>query len=238
MSSDYYVYVYIDPIDYSEFYYGKGRGDRKNAHLSDDSDSDKTRIIKEIVDSGLDPIIRVVARDLTESEAFLIEKTLIWKLGKTLSNKSSGMFADKFRPKKTLYKELFGFDFKNGVFFFNCGDNGKNQRKWEDFKDHGFLTAGGGKTYSDAIRTFEVGDIACVYLSTKGYVGVGRIRSKAIIVDDFRINGRSVFELVLSGSYERTIDRPEDSEYMCQIEWIRAVDRKAPALPGTSWEIC
>lgn len=30
---DYYVYVYIDPRNYEEFYYGKGKGSRKNAHL-------------------------------------------------------------------------------------------------------------------------------------------------------------------------------------------------------------
>lgn len=32
-ASDYYVYVYIDPRNYEEFYYGKGKGNRKDAHL-------------------------------------------------------------------------------------------------------------------------------------------------------------------------------------------------------------
>ena len=41
--SDYYVYVYIDPRNYEEFYYGKGKGSRKDAHLSDSSDSEKAR---------------------------------------------------------------------------------------------------------------------------------------------------------------------------------------------------
>ena len=27
--NDYYVYVYIDPRNYEEFYFGKGRGSRK-----------------------------------------------------------------------------------------------------------------------------------------------------------------------------------------------------------------
>lgn len=34
-TSDYYVYVYIDPRNHEEFYYGKGRGARKGAHLKD-----------------------------------------------------------------------------------------------------------------------------------------------------------------------------------------------------------
>ena len=45
MSANYYVYVYIDPRSYEEFYYGKGKGARKDAHLSDVGDSAKvTRI--------------------------------------------------------------------------------------------------------------------------------------------------------------------------------------------------
>ena len=36
----FYVYVYIDPRNLEEFYFGKGQGSRKNAHLSDTSDSE------------------------------------------------------------------------------------------------------------------------------------------------------------------------------------------------------
>src|SRR5688572_8388687 len=134
--ADYYVYVYIDPRAHSEFYYGKGRGNRKNAHLkSDDGDSEKARIIAEIKKEGLEPIIRVIAKTLTEEQALLIEKTLIWKLGKNLANIATGAFAENFRPHKTMHKEIYGFDFKNGIYFFNCGDNGRNFRKWEDFKE-------------------------------------------------------------------------------------------------------
>ena len=41
--SDYYVYVYIDPRNYEEFYYGKGCGSRKDVHLTDASESRKAR---------------------------------------------------------------------------------------------------------------------------------------------------------------------------------------------------
>ena len=66
--NDYYVYVYIDPRNYEEFYYGKGRGSRKNAHLSDSEDNEKTTRIAAITEAGLKPIIRVVARMLSEKE--------------------------------------------------------------------------------------------------------------------------------------------------------------------------
>lgn len=43
--ANFYVYVYIDPRSFEEFYYGKGRGSRKHAHWHDDRDSEKTRRI-------------------------------------------------------------------------------------------------------------------------------------------------------------------------------------------------
>ena len=99
---DYYVYVYIDPRNFEEFYYGKGKGDRKNAHLDDTADTAKTKRIADIKKVGLQPIIKVIARGLSENEALLVEKTLLWKLGKWTTNIASGSFKNKFRPHNYL----------------------------------------------------------------------------------------------------------------------------------------
>ncbi len=64
--SNYYVYVYIDPRNFEEFYYGKGKGSRKYAHVNDVSDSEKTRRIKAIRKEGLEPIIRVIGVGLSK----------------------------------------------------------------------------------------------------------------------------------------------------------------------------
>ena len=117
ISSEYYVYVYIDPRNFEEFYYGKGKGKRKFAHLSDDSDTEKSKRIKAIQKEGLEPLIKVIANNLTEKQAFLIEKTLIWKLGKNLTNLSSGHFANKFRPHDTLHIDLAHFDYEKGLYY-------------------------------------------------------------------------------------------------------------------------
>jgi hypothetical protein len=67
---DYYVYVYIDPRNYEEFYFGKGRGSRKEAHLTSTSDIEKTARIAAILGAGLHPIIRVICpRSLRERGA-------------------------------------------------------------------------------------------------------------------------------------------------------------------------
>src|SRR5436189_5919752 len=98
----FYVYVYIDPRNFEEFYYGKGAGSRRLAHLDAKGDSEKVKRIAAIRAVGLEPIIRTVAAELTEPEAHLIETTLIWKLGRTLTNKAAGRYVGLFRPHNTL----------------------------------------------------------------------------------------------------------------------------------------
>ena len=143
MSANYYVYVYIDPRSYEEFYYGKGKGARKDAHLSDVGDSAKVTRIQEILKDGQRPIIRVIASGLTELEALMVETTLIWKLGRTLDNIASGHFVSRFREPNTYHKELAHFDFENGIYYVNVGEG--ETRNWDDCRGLGFLAAGGSK---------------------------------------------------------------------------------------------
>ena len=223
--SDYYVYVYIDPRNYEEFYYGKGKGSRKDAHLGDAEDSAKTRRISEIKQEGLAPIIRVIARDITESEALLIEKTLLWKLGKLTTNIATGHFASKFRPHNTFHKELSGFDYQNGIYYYNVGEG--PHRKWDDYIQFGFISAGGGKRCRDAILGFNPGDIFVAYLKKHGFVGVGRIKSRATMVRDIRIAGEPLLSLPLRcRKMDEREDDPELSEYVCLVEWIKTVPGK------------
>jgi hypothetical protein len=222
---DYYVYVYIDPRNYEEFYYGKGKGNRKDAHLIDGSDSEKAKRIKDIQKAGLKPIIRVIVKDLTEKEAFLIEKTLIWKLGRTLTNKSTGHFAEKFRPQNTIYRELQGFDYKNDVYYINVGEG--PTRHWEDGKKYEFMSAGGGRVYSDPLRKLEPGDIVVAYLKGHGFVGIGIVKEKAVTVDKFLHKGQTLTNIKLSqpGMFKRLGD-DDMVEYLVRVKWIKAFDRE------------
>lgn len=222
-NSDYYVYVYIDPRNFEEFYYGKGIGDRKYAHLGDEGDSEKAQRIKDIHKSGLKPIIKVIAKDLTESEAFLIEKTLIWKLGRTLTNVSSGHFAEKFRPHNTMHTNLYGFDYQNGIYFFNVGEG--PHRTWADCRKYGFLSAGQGKIWGEQTQALHEGDVVVAYLSKKGYVGVGVVIEEAVMAKDFRINGKRLdqLNLVCKRMMENASD-PEKAEYPVRVEWKATCD--------------
>lgn len=223
--NDYYVYVYIDPRNYEEFYYGKGKGSRKDAHLGDTSDSAKAKRISEIKREGLSPIIRVIARDLTESEALLIEKTLLWKLGKWTTNISSGHFAEKFRPHNTLHKELSGFDYRNSLYYYNVGEG--PHRNWDDYVEFGFISAGQGTRWRDAMLGFNPGDVFAAYLKRHGFVGIGQIIKPALMIRDVRIEGKRLLDLKLRcKNMNDKSDSCELSEYVCLVQWLKAVPRE------------
>ena len=222
--SEYYVYVYIDPRNFEEFYYGKGKGKRKFNHLSDESDNEKTKRIKTIQKAGLEPIIKVIANRLTEKDALLIEKPLIWKLGKSLTNLSSGHFANKFRPHDTLHFDLAHFDYEKGLYYVNVGEG--DNRCWEDCRKFGYMSAGQGIKYSDQIRTLEKGDIIAAYLKGYGYVGIGRVKNKAVRVNNFKINGKLLSSFNLKKPNIYTNSDNEKSEFLVKVDWIKSVDRK------------
>lgn len=225
MGNDYYVYVYIDPRNLEEFYYGKGKGSRKEHHLHSDSDTKKTRRIESIEADDLEPIIRVIASNLTEHEARIIETTLIWKLGKYTTNIISGNISGKFRPHNTYHLELSDFDFQNGIYYYNVGE-GEN-RNWDDYVKYGFISAGQGIRWRDAILGFRKGDVFVAYLKNHGYVGVGRIIEEAKPIREVYINDYPLLDLGLEcknmGENSNNLNK---SEYVALVEWIKTVSRE------------
>ncbi|MYA28819.1 MAG: GIY-YIG nuclease family protein [Nitrospira sp. SB0672_bin_25] len=216
---DFYVYVYIDPRNFEEFYIGKGKGTRKDSHLSDLSGSSKSRRIRAILKTGLKPTIRVIARNLSEYDAFLVEKTLLWKLGDRLSNVASGHYARKFRPHNTFHRDLLGFDYQPGVYYYNVGEGPTSQnRNWDDFRTLGFISAGSKNPWLRAIRQFKSGDIVAAYLKGHGFVGIGRVTDSARPATEVVIKGKRLLDHRLRGHNMH-------SDYVAQVKWIAAVPR-------------
>lgn len=229
---DYYVYVYIDPRNYEEFYYGKGKGSRKEAHLMEMADSAKSKRIAEIKREGLTPIIRVIARDLSEEEALLVEKTLLWKLGKWTTNVATGHFADKFRPHNTLHKELCGFDFQKGIYYYNVGEG--PHRNWDDYLQFNFISAGQGTRWRDAMLGFNPGDVFAAYLKRHGFVGVGRIKNRAEMIREVKVDGKPLLSSPLRcKNMSDNYDDADLSEYVCKVEWIKTVSRREAKWAST-----
>jgi hypothetical protein len=77
-----YIYAYVDPESDLIKYIGKGVGDRALAHLSDpDLASTKVTWINEIKAKEKAPRIDILARNLTDENALLLERTLIDAFG-------------------------------------------------------------------------------------------------------------------------------------------------------------
>lgn len=221
--NDYYVYVYIDPRNHEEFYYGKGKDNRKENHLTDDDDSEKVERISMIRAQGLQPIIRVIARGLREDQALLIEKTLLWKLGKNLTNQATGSYSDNFRPHDKLHLKLSGFDYMEGLYYFNVGEG--PHRTWNDCRRLGFISAGQGVRWRDAICAFRVGDVIAAYLKNHGFVGIGRITKEALPVRCVTIQDKPILNHPLEcTNMSDNIDSDDLCEYVALVEWLRAVD--------------
>jgi uncharacterized protein len=222
--NSFYVYVYIDPRNYEEFYFGKGKGSRKVAHLSDTLDSEKTRRIAAIHKAGLKPIIRIIARDLSEHDALLIEKTLLWKLGRQLTNISSGHYSQNFRPHDTLHLELSGFDYQCGLYYYNVGEG--PTRNWDDYRTLGFISAGQGVRWRDAILGLEKGDVIAAYLKNYGFVGIGCITERAKPFREVMIKGKSLQSYALSCvNMDENANSDELCEYVATVKWAAAVER-------------
>ena len=222
--NDYYVYVYIDPRNLDEFYYGKGKGSRKYAHLSDESDSGKAKRIRAIKREGLVPIIRVIASDLSENEALLIESTLLWKLGKYTENVASGHFSGRFRPHNMLHSEISGFDYQKSIYYYNVGEG--PHRNWDDYTKYGFISGGQGVRWRDAMLGFNPGDIVVAYLKRRGFVGIGRIREIAKPISKVIIKGKPLLTLKLKcPNMADNSDNLEKSEYVARVKWIAKVPR-------------
>jgi hypothetical protein len=223
---NYYVYAYFDPRNYELFYVGKGQGSRKEAHLSDRTNTAKARRIAEIRRAGEQPVIRVVAANLTEDQAYLVEKTLIWRSDKLLTNLSGGKYAENFRPRNTLHLSLPGFDTARGVYFVNVGYY-EDHRNRVDCCKYGFLAAGYGRKYSSQLDRLETGDIVAAYIKGKGYVGIGKVIAPAVPVKDFRFKEHGLTPGMLNGKgllhHSSEADR---CEYLVKIDWIKKMHRE------------
>lgn len=93
-----YVYLYLNPLDESVFYVGKGKGGRALAHLGDTEKRDVAEVIREIRASGAEPRIEVLAHGLPSAEVALqLEAAAIDLLGlQNLANAVRGWRGAKF----------------------------------------------------------------------------------------------------------------------------------------------
>ncbi|MDF2991416.1 MAG: hypothetical protein K0S37_1930 [Microbacterium sp.] len=101
-------------------------------------------------------------------------------------------------------------------------------RSWDDARRYGFVSAGGGKFYTQTIRALPEGARVWVYIPQTGYVGVGTVAGPATRFNDARVlvDGGSVPLATepLVGSYShRDAVNDDDNEWVVPVTWIDTV---------------
>ena len=112
----------------------------------------------------------------------------------------------------------------NGLdWYVSFGGN----RPWQDARRFGFVSAGGGKFYSQTMRALPAGARIWVNIPGTGYVAVGRTLATASRFENAKVlnDGEWVLlsEQQLAGSYRHLGDADDDhAEWVVPVEWLDA----------------
>jgi hypothetical protein len=120
----------------------------------------------------------------------------------------------------------------NGTDFYVSFGEG-SRRNWDDARDFGFISAGGGEWYSKSLQQLKPGNRVFAYIpkgnGVGGYVGVGEVTAEAMPAKDFMVerNGHKVPYLEVANAVEAGNDRdvPELAEWVVPVRWIETRDR-------------
>ena len=114
----------------------------------------------------------------------------------------------------------------NGEYYVSFGDPAS--RSWDDAREYGFISAGGGNWYSQTLKLLSPGDRVWVKIPKLGYVGVGRVTAAVQAAKDFKVNtpegDRPALGVLKHGDqYRLNIDDPEKTEYFVRVQWLDTV---------------
>jgi len=117
-------------------------------------------------------------------------------------------------------------------FYVSFGVNENDERRWEDARRYGFVSAGGGVWYSRTLNAVKPGHRVFVYIPGEGYVGVGEVTEPVQPVSDFLVDTDggivSILEApnLLAEHMDHDVGDPEKDEYLVRVQWIEALPRE------------
>lgn len=111
----------------------------------------------------------------------------------------------------------------NGEYYVSYGN--AESRSWEDARQYGFISAGGGSWYSQTLKMLSPGDRVWVKIPKTGYVGVGRVTEAVLPGKEFTVQTPSGERPALDvlkhgGDYKKNADDPDKAEYFVRVDWI------------------
>jgi hypothetical protein len=104
-------------------------------------------------------------------------------------------------------------------------------RDWEDARQYGFISGGGGRWYNQTLNLLKAGDRIWANIPQTGYVGVGIVEAPAVKVDKFYVQtdkGLVPFmDVQKHADYLiKWLDNEDKAEYVVKVKWLHAVPIK------------
>lgn len=111
-----------------------------------------------------------------------------------------------------------------GYYYVTGG--AEEMRPWEDMRRHGFISASGGKWYTDGLSRLSVGDEVFYYQVNNGYLGYGIVTTERQAADEFMLADGRVLTQALPKPYLTDFsDDPDRRAYAVGIDWKKTFDR-------------
>lgn len=111
-----------------------------------------------------------------------------------------------------------------GYYYVTGGP--QEMRPWEVMRDYGFLTASGGKWYTDGLSRLSVGDEVFYYQVNNGYLGYGVVMTERLPASEFMLrDGRILTEALPEPYLTENAGDPDRQAYAVGIDWKKTFDR-------------
>jgi hypothetical protein len=118
----------------------------------------------------------------------------------------------------------------NGTDYYVSFGEGPT-RTWDDAVKYGFISAGGGRWYSNTLSQLQPGGRIFVLIPKVGYVGVGIVKEEAVSVKDFLVDVEGNPTPILKLPYKAPdmgthANDPDLSEYLVKVEWLKTFKKE------------
>ena len=125
--------------------------------------------------------------------------------------------------------------------FYACFGHNEN-RDWDEARKFGFISAGGGRWYTNSLNMLEKNARVWVKVPGKGFVGVGRIAGLRQPATKFELDGRPALTVLAANYHKDDAEDPDLMEYFVPVKWLDTVpiDQavQEPGMFGNQNTVC
>ncbi len=109
----------------------------------------------------------------------------------------------------------------NGQFYVNFEEG--EERKWEEARRYGFVSAGGGDRFTRFMKQLPVGSRFWAYAPGWGYVGVGEVTAEAVHFSEFKVNVDGTGERHFTEVGSEAPEAFNEKQHFVAVNWLKTV---------------